>query len=452
MLRAGKESAPRLPLEIFGESWSLWLIEAAASAACPVDFVVATLLATASAAIGNARWPRAWPGWEEPPHLWCASIGNSGQGKSAASDIFFRHIVPAIEECLTKEMIFKSELCQAVNPQDRSPATEARFMESDLTIEKVASLLATSAPKGLLMVRDELSGWLMGMNRFNAGARAFWLEAYGGRPYRVDRLKSERVLVPNLVVAWHGSIQPDRLSQTVADADDGLLARFILFWPDPITFRRPRVIANTGFALSAFERLGQLEGIASNSLPHEIQPIRVSLCEGAAKRIEIFAQEVLLMQGKNAGLMASALGKGRGLVLRLSLVLEFLWWSAKSGSEPAPNHITEAAVQAAIRFVQSYAIPMARRAYGSSVQDFQQSQIQTLARWIVNCRATEVHVRYLQRQVRLPGLSRSQDIHAACQGLVTAGWLIPPPRGSRHGRARQAYGVQPGLWRGGRRA
>ena len=55
-------------------------------------------------------------------------------------------------------------------------------MESDLTIEKVADILARAAPKGLLMVRDELAGWLLGMNRFNAGARAFWLEAYGGRP------------------------------------------------------------------------------------------------------------------------------------------------------------------------------------------------------------------------------------------------------------------------------
>jgi hypothetical protein len=87
-------------------------------------------------------------------------------------------------------------------------------MESDLTIEKVAEVLANAAPKGLLMVRDELAGWLLGMNRFNAGAGAFWQEAYGGHPYSVDRVKnSDRISVPWLAVAWHGCIQPSRLGK-----------------------------------------------------------------------------------------------------------------------------------------------------------------------------------------------------------------------------------------------
>jgi hypothetical protein len=33
-----------------------------------------------------------------------------------------------------------------------------------VTVEKVATLLAGAAPKGLLIVRDELAGWLLGMN------------------------------------------------------------------------------------------------------------------------------------------------------------------------------------------------------------------------------------------------------------------------------------------------
>jgi len=54
--------------------------------------------------------------------------------------------------------------------------------------KEAADLLARTAPKGLLMVRDELAGWLFGMGAYNAGARAFWLEcaradaARRGRP------------------------------------------------------------------------------------------------------------------------------------------------------------------------------------------------------------------------------------------------------------------------------
>ncbi len=35
----------------------------------------------------------------------------------------------------------------------------------------------------------ELAGWIAGMNSYNDAGRAFWVEAYGGRPYRVERVK-----------------------------------------------------------------------------------------------------------------------------------------------------------------------------------------------------------------------------------------------------------------------
>ena len=70
VLRLRRRPPPALPLEVFGETWKQWLIDAAAAAACPVDYVVAPLLASVSTLIGNARWAQAGPGWSEPPHLW----------------------------------------------------------------------------------------------------------------------------------------------------------------------------------------------------------------------------------------------------------------------------------------------------------------------------------------------------------------------------------------------
>ena len=61
---------------------------------------------------------------------------------------------------------------------------------------------ATAAPKGLLIVRDELAGWIAGMNAYHGGGRSFWIEAYGGRPYRVERKSHpDPVIVPRLAVA-----------------------------------------------------------------------------------------------------------------------------------------------------------------------------------------------------------------------------------------------------------
>ena len=58
---------------------------------------------------------------------------------------------------------------------------QPRLRQNDTTIERVATILAGAAPKGVLIVRDELAGWLTGMNAYNDAGRPFWIEAYGGR-------------------------------------------------------------------------------------------------------------------------------------------------------------------------------------------------------------------------------------------------------------------------------
>jgi hypothetical protein len=97
ILQSGRRSPPRLPLEVFGEAWADWIVRASNAAACPADYVVAPLLASASAQIGNARWPQAWPGWSEPPHLWIGAVGDSGDGKSPGADALMRSVLPEIE-------------------------------------------------------------------------------------------------------------------------------------------------------------------------------------------------------------------------------------------------------------------------------------------------------------------------------------------------------------------
>lgn len=471
VLQVSKHCPPSLPLEVFGDGWAGWIKDAAEAAACPVDYVVAALLPAASALIGHARWAQAWPGWQEPPHLWCAAVGHSGQGKSPGADLILRHVVPAIEARMMRDIGFKEDLelamwraqAAAIAANDAafpSPLAgafiEPRFMESDLTIEKVAEVLSRAAPKGLLMVRDELAGWLFGMNRFNPGARAFWLEAYGGRPYSLDRVKSSgRIYVPRLAVAWHGGVQPSRLAKLMADADDGLLARFSWFWPKPIPFRRPRSAPNIAFAISAFERLSLLAlGPATALSPQDLDfnrepagPIIVPLTDDAAAELEAFAQQMQDHQSHSTGLMTSALGKARGLVLRLSLVLQYLRWAAEDGMAPAPAEVGTDALQSAIRLATEYLMPMAQRVYADAASLPHDRAVETLARWIIQSKATEVYVRDLQRHQRLRGLTTAVDIHTACRTLVKAGWLVPPPPGSNNGRAKQAYKVRSGVWR-----
>jgi hypothetical protein len=72
VMRLRRRPPPPLPLKVFGDAWSDWIVGAAKAAACPPDYVAAPLLASVSTLIGHARWPEI-VGWREPPHLWCVS-------------------------------------------------------------------------------------------------------------------------------------------------------------------------------------------------------------------------------------------------------------------------------------------------------------------------------------------------------------------------------------------
>ena len=189
VLRLHRRPPPPLPIAVFGESWGPWINVAAEAAACPPDYVAAPLLASASALIGHSRWPSAGHGWAEPPLLWIGAVGDSGNGKSPGADCLMREVLPEIERRMIADFPDRLREWRAAvavakaadkawqryvrdahkrgatpplppmttaGPEPQSP----RPRQSDVTIERVATLLAMAAPKGLLIVCDELAGWI----------------------------------------------------------------------------------------------------------------------------------------------------------------------------------------------------------------------------------------------------------------------------------------------------
>jgi hypothetical protein len=232
----------------------------------------------------------------------------------------------------------------------------ARLRQHDVMIEKVAELLADAAPKGLLIVRDELLGWIQGMSAYHAGGRSFWIEAYGGRPYRVER-KSELhpISIPRLAVAVYGGTQPDKLARLLQDGDDGLLGRLLWVWPEPIPFRLGQRTPRADWAVRALDRLRELDLHAG---PPPV-PIRMSLTEEARCILERFGRDMQERQSSAGRFSRAALGKARGQALRLSLILEMLWWCGQDGSLPPPSGIRPHALATATELIRDYFFPMA---------------------------------------------------------------------------------------------
>jgi hypothetical protein len=88
-------------------------------------------------------------------------------------------------------------------------------------------------------MRDELSGWLGGFDKYSEGNEAAqWLEFHSGNAVRIDRKGGEKktIFIPRALVSVTGTIQEPVLRKLLTDGDakhfdNGLAARFQMAMP-----------------------------------------------------------------------------------------------------------------------------------------------------------------------------------------------------------------------------
>lgn len=456
---------------VFGP-WASWIQTAAKVKGVPVDYIAAALLGTASAVIGNARWAAPWEGWKEPPVLWVMLVGDPSAGKSPALDAVLDPI-KEIERGLSEDYKarrkdweakdeiaalalaqWKADAKKAIaEGQDAPPKPEGaeaglqpireRITISDVTTEKVASLLAASW-RGLLLSRDELSGWLGSMDRYNGGGdRPFWLEAYGGRSYTVDRKSSpEPIIVDHLSVAILGGTQPDKLARLLVNTDDdGLLARFLTVFPEPVPLSRPDREIDAAKMQAAFERLRALPSAFDEN--GNKRPFIVPFSDSAANALQEFRAECRTWEADVTGLFKGHIGKMPGLVVRVACVLAHLDWATSPGA-PFPDEINHQHVGRACYLVGEHMRRHAFRAYGSAEPPEEIRNARKLAALLLRDKVRRLSVRDIQRR-DLGGLQSAKQIEAALVVLEQGDWLRKGME-ETGGRPRAFYVVNPKLW------
>jgi putative DNA primase/helicase len=134
------------------------------------------------------------------------------------------------------------ELVKKKNEALEARPIERRYMTQDATVEKLGEMLRDN-PRGLLVFRDELAGWLRTLDRpGREGDREFYLESWNGTGgYTFDRISRGTIHVPAVTVSLIGGIQPGKLKAYIDEATangggaDGLLQRVqLLVWPDSV--------------------------------------------------------------------------------------------------------------------------------------------------------------------------------------------------------------------------
>lgn len=334
------------PVHLLPDPVGTFVTEAAVALGTDPAFVGLPLLASVAAAIGNTRRIQLWPGWQEPPVLWCATVADSGSMKTPSADKALRFVrerqraafadhraaMADFEQLLREHDAArrKSKSADAADAPER-PVAE-RFVVDDVTIEGLAPIVEQN-PRGVLCDRDELSGWF-DFDRYSGsrgGAEVGrWLSIYNAGPLTVDRKHSGTVFVPSAAVCIAGGIQPKTLARVVGSrhVDNGLLQRFILAAPP----RRMKTIpaGDVNFATMAgmqsmFDTLLEVRAGGDGG------PVALDLEPAAADRFRAFFEEHAVEQFSATGPVASMLAKAEGWAARLALVCHM---AAAAGSDP----------------------------------------------------------------------------------------------------------------------
>ncbi|MEM8624432.1 MAG: DUF3987 domain-containing protein [Pseudomonadota bacterium] len=466
-----RPSPPRFPdADVFGEGWARWIERAAISKGAPPDYVASALLVVASAMIGNARWTGVWPGWKEPCVLWAMNIGLPSSSKSPALDAVISPLqqlekqIRDDAEAELREFAGNAEIAEIADLEWKKQAKEAvaekrevpprpegpgptpivpDLIVQESTIEKLVLLMADN-PKGFLNLRDELAGLLGNLTRYAGGGSdgPFWLEAYGGRPYSQHRVGRPPARADRLSISLLGGIQPDKLNSLLMKADDdGMCARFMPIWPEPVRPLRPSQGPDEAFLLTALQRLRGLKLVENED--GSFRPWIVPFTDGAQAAMLALKTDLQAEEASRSGLLLSFAGKVPGLTARIALVLAHLDW-VESTLDDYPREVTTNHFGRAAHFTVEYLLPMAARAYADTSLPEAERAARVLAEIIVGERWQSFSARDVTARKRR-GLRSTKDVEKAVAVLEDANW-VERHREQTATKPRTSFIANPAVW------
>jgi hypothetical protein len=314
---------------------------------CDTSYLALPLLTAIAAAIGNTRRLELKRGWSAPPILWGAIVGESGTAKTPAFKLVMRPVRERqsrafkVFEAQQQEYEAALEAWQEAKKGERGekpqPPSCERFIVSDTTVEALAPILLAN-PRGLLLARDELAGWIGSFDRYagkgKAGAdSANWLSMFNAESIIVDRKTGipRTIHVPQAAVCVSGGIQPAILQRAlgVEHRESGLAARLLLTCPPRKAKRWTEADIDPGAEaelVRLFDRLNEMQPVSDND--GEPRPVLVRLSANAKTAWKAYYNAHAVEQADLTGDMAAAWSKLEEYAARLALVVHFTRWAA----------------------------------------------------------------------------------------------------------------------------
>lgn len=245
------------PVQVLPNILGAFVSAAAECLGCFPESIALPALVTCSAAIGNSRLIELKRGWRECAVLWGVQVQPSGTMKSPADEIATRPLANVQQDAfdeyhirLAEYEISKAEYDVAKKHRGKKAQQEQealveptrpvcfRVEVSDTTVEGLIPILQAN-PRGLMLHREELAGWLGSFDKYAGGKagsdESAWLSMHAARAITVDRKTGDQrtLYVPKAFVAVCGTIQPQVLNRSLGKAhkESGLAARLLMVHP-----------------------------------------------------------------------------------------------------------------------------------------------------------------------------------------------------------------------------
>lgn len=392
---------------------------------CPPDFVAVALLAGLAGVIGRKYGvhPKQNDDWLVTPTLWAAMIGPPSSKKSPALGKV-KTLIDRIEKDLLRKAI------------DANDSLHRRIVVNDSTTSRLIDILANN-PSGLLLIRDELAGLLVEMERKDRQAdRAFMLECFSGNgAFTKDRVTTGHTRVEHCSLSIVGGIQPSRLQSIVDDTvsgkhDDGLLQRFQLaVWPasppSQYTDETPNTTAEN--AVSSI-----LAHFAEMPFSEDDEPTAIRFHPDAQP---VFREWMELIDGHSQSedcspVIASFIQKMPRTIVSLALIFELI-------VHKQPDTISKASLVMALKWYD-YLLSHQRR-----VLQMNENQVIENAN-LIYTRRDRLNNPFTARDIRgnkWRGLTKTEDIQAAIDLLIARAYLykVSGDGERKPGRPSQRY-------------
>lgn len=319
----------------------------------PADYYGLGVLIAASTMIGNNYLAEFRPGWQTSCILFGMVVGNSGVGKSKV-----------LNQCLAPifdiQGEYKIKYDEALAAYHDEAEQEGKKKMNDFDMPKMKKILTSVAtteslykmmlanPRGVLLNRQELLGWIKGMNQYSSGGDGeFWLEVHDNETIMVDRVNVS-MFIERFFVNVFGGIQPKRISELAAESrgDNGFIPRLLFAFPDNLlkpklsdTVADQRITDNYTKIIKNIDRMPS--GIAideENDMRYTINSIIIKMSAEAAKIYKNFLDANTDLQNKAQNdLERSIHAKMDSYALRFALILEIINISI---SIPKANELT----------------------------------------------------------------------------------------------------------------